>query len=97
MENENKISFEEFLNTIEEFTEEEKFLLEVKRIERQFIRNLAQTRKNQGLTQKQLADMTGMSQQLISDIEKSGRKPTLPNIIKYLLGLNINLNELFSN
>ena len=35
-------------------------------------------------------------QQVISSFEKCDRKPTLPNLIKYLLGLGIDINKLFN-
>ena len=55
---------------------------------------LVRLRKEQKLTQKELAKRTGLTQQVISNVEKMDRKPTLPNLIRYLLGLGININDL---
>jgi len=46
---------------------------------------LADLRKYKHLTQKEVASMTGLSIQCISDIENSGSgNPTLKSLIKYL-------------
>ena len=46
-------------------------------------------RKSKGLTQKQLSEMSGLSQKSISNIEsEDGSSPTLRSIIKYLHTLN---------
>lgn len=45
--------------------------------------NLLMTRKKFHLTQKEVAQATGLSTQCISDIEGSGN-PTLKSIIRYL-------------
>lgn len=67
-----------------------------KQIERNFIENLVKERKSKGISQTELAKKSGLTQQAISSIEKYSRKPTLPNLIKYLFGLGIDINNLFS-
>lgn len=79
---------------INNFDECESKLFEAKQIEREFIMGLVRLRKEQKLTQKELAKRTGLTQQVISNVEKMDRKPTLPNLIRYLLGLGININDL---
>lgn len=79
---------------ISNFDEYESKLFEAKQIEREFITGLVSLRKEQKLTQKELAKRTGLTQQVISNVEKMDRKPTLPNLIRYLLGLGININDL---
>ncbi|EJT5915413.1 helix-turn-helix transcriptional regulator (plasmid) [Clostridium perfringens] len=69
---------------------------EAKEIELKFIKRLIDTRKSNGLSQKELAERTGLTQQAISSIEKCDRKPTLLNLIKYLLGLGIDINSIFN-
>lgn len=61
-----------------------------------FIKKLIATRKSNELSQKELAERTGLTQQAISSIEKLDRKPTLLNLIKYLLGLDIDINSIFN-
>lgn len=63
--------------------------------EQKFINNLVKARKAKNLSQRELADITGLTQQAISSIERRDRVPTLPNLIKYLNGLNIDINEVF--
>lgn len=64
-------------------------------IEIKFLKNLIKLRKANGLTQHDLASKSGLTQQAVSSMERGDRKPTLPNIIKYLSALNIDLNEIF--
>lgn len=80
-----------------ELNDIDKISCESKKIERIFIKNLIDLRHEKGLTQQELATKTGLTQQAISSLEKCGRKPTLTNLIKYLLGLDININNLFEN
>uniref|UniRef100_UPI0032DB301F helix-turn-helix domain-containing protein n=1 Tax=Clostridium perfringens TaxID=1502 RepID=UPI0032DB301F len=63
--------------------------------EMRFIKNLVLERKKRGLSQRDLAYKSGLTQQAISSLEKCDRKPTLTNLIKYLLGLGIDINILF--
>lgn len=69
---------------------------EAKQVERRFIIGLIELRKKSGITQVELAKKTGLTQQVISNIEKMDRRPTLTNLIKYLLGLGIDINDLIS-
>lgn len=66
-------------------------------VEQKFINNLIQVRKAKDITQTELANITGLTQQVISSIERRDRVPTLTNLIKYLNGLDIDINELFRN
>lgn len=81
---------------INELKNEDKFLYEIEDIEYQLIENLITKRKNMNLTQKDIASITGMSQQAVSRIEKYGNKPSLTNLIKYMRALNLDLNVIFS-
>ena len=90
-----EIDLKELQSDIDSFGDRENFLFESMQIEREFISNLVNVRKSKGITQKELAKRTGLTQQVISNIEKMDRKPTLPNLIKYLLGLNLNINRIF--
>lgn len=90
-----EIDLKELQSDIDNFGDRENFLFESMQIEREFISNLVNVRKSKGITQKELAKRTGLTQQVISNIEKMDRKPTLPNLIKYLLGLNLNINRIF--
>lgn len=90
-----EIKLDEIVNLIENFDQEEKILYREKSIEMRFIKNLVLERKKQGLSQRDLAYKSGLTQQAISSLEKCDRKPTLTNLIKYLLGLGIDINILF--
>ena len=80
---------------IESLDEEGRFFFESYEIEMKFINNLRNKRKEMGLTQKELAIKTGLTQQVISNIEKCGRRPTLINLIRYTMGLGLDLNSIF--
>lgn len=90
-----EIKLDEIVNLIENFDQEEKILYREKSIEMRFIKNLVLERKKKGLSQRELAYKSGLTQQAISSLEKCDRKPTLTNLIKYLLGLGIDINILF--
>ena len=73
-----------------------KFLYEVQDIEFKLIENLVNERKKRSITQKEIAEKTGLSQQAISRIEKYGNRPSLSNLLKYMYALEININDLFN-
>lgn len=79
-----KCDFLELENIIENLSEEEKFLLKVKTIEREFIMGLIKLRKEKGLTQA------------VSTLENNERNPTLYNLVRYLLGIGIDINNLLN-
>ncbi|MGN9163471.1 helix-turn-helix domain-containing protein [Clostridium sulfidigenes] len=72
-----------------------KFLYEVEDMEFQLIENLVRERKRRSITQKEIAERTGLSQQAVSRIEKYGNKPSLNNLLKYMYAIGININDLF--
>ena len=80
-----EIDIESLMKAVESLSNEEKILLEAKEIERAFIIKLISVRKEKGITQKELAKKTGLTQQVISTIEQCGRRPTLTNLIRYLM------------
>ena len=97
MRNEHReIDIESLMSAVESLSNEEKILLEAKEIEREFIIKLINVRKEKGITQKELAKKTGLTQQVISTIEQCGRRPTLTNLIRYLIGLDVDINKIFN-
>ena len=97
MRNEHReIDIESLMSAVESLSNEEKILLEAKEIEREFIIKLINVRKEKGITQKELAKKTGLTQQVISTIEQCGRRPTLTNLITYLIGLDLDINKIFN-
>lgn len=90
-----EIKIDDVNDIISRFDDEEKNLFDLKTLELNFIKNLVNERKKKGLSQSELASRVGLTQQAISSLEKYDRKPTLPNLIKYLYGLDININDLF--
>lgn len=91
-----ELNFGKLASVIDNFDDEEKLLLKIQRTEIEFAKNLIKLRKEKGLTQVDMAKRTGLTQQAISTLEKCDRKPTLPNLIKYLIGLDIDINKLFN-
>lgn len=49
-----------------------------------FIQSLVRLRKEVGLTQKEVAEKSGLTQQMVSRIEKIDYSPTLKNLLKYI-------------
>jgi transcriptional regulator with XRE-family HTH domain len=53
-------------------------------------RNVRQFREKKGLTQEQLADVSGFSQQYISSLEQGRRNPTVITLYELSVALGIN-------
>lgn len=90
------ITFDEVEAEINKLEGEDKLYFDALEIERKFILNLIEVRKEMGLTQSELAKKTGLSQQVVSSIEKCGRRPTLLNLVRYTVGLGLDLNQIFN-
>lgn len=73
----------------------DEFLCSVKDKQFKLIQNLIKKRIENNLTQRDISDITGLSQQAISRMEKHGHTPSLTNLIKYLTALNMDINDLF--
>jgi transcriptional regulator with XRE-family HTH domain len=57
-------------------------------------RNVLRIRKSKNLTQEQLAEMSGFSQQYISGLEKGQRNPTVVTVYELSLALGVNYLDL---
>jgi HTH-type transcriptional regulator/antitoxin HipB len=57
----------------------------------ELIKGLVEFRKGIGLTQSEVSKKSGLTQQMISRIEKLDNSPTLDNFIKYVMALGLNL------
>jgi transcriptional regulator with XRE-family HTH domain len=84
-----------FLNDVEKNDETLKKWGDLYRFEREIIETIVNTRKSKGLSQKQLAEMTGLKQPAIARIENNTNSPQLDTIIKIAdaLGLKITLKD----
>lgn len=52
-------------------------------------RNFSRLRKRQGLTQEQLAERSGFSQQYLSDLERGKRNPTIVSLYELAQALGV--------
>jgi transcriptional regulator with XRE-family HTH domain len=57
-------------------------------------RNVKRIRQEKGLTQEQLADLSGFSQQYISGLEQGRRNPTIVSIYELASALGVSHIEL---
>jgi transcriptional regulator with XRE-family HTH domain len=57
-------------------------------------RNVKRFREKKGLTQEQLADVSGFSQQYISSLERGHRNPTIVTLYELALALGVSHIEL---
>lgn len=69
----------------------EEFLMDVARAEYNMINSLVNIRKDENLTQGDVAEITGLTQQMISKIEKIGNNPTLENFLKYVVAIGLEI------
>lgn len=51
--------------------------------------NVCRIRKEHGLTQEQLSELSGLSQQYISDLERGKRNPTIVTIYELALAMEV--------
>ena len=58
----------------------------------EFRKAMIQARKSENISQKQLSEMTGLTQQVISRIETGNTNATLETILKYLNGIGYGLS-----
>lgn len=80
---------------INNFDKEEKEIYKNTKKSHDFIRCMIERRKSLGMTQKELAEKTGLTQQAVSSMERFDRRPTLVNLIKYLDGIEVNILDIF--
>ena len=78
---------------VEEERKNKEFDSEYKKIRQEYklIEKLVETRKIKGMTQKELAELVGVSQQAISRLELEKHIPKIDTLIKILDGLDLEL------
>ncbi|MFR5264063.1 helix-turn-helix domain-containing protein [Clostridium sp.] len=81
---------EELENVIKEDSKMMDYVNEFNR-EYELIQKLVSFRKEAGLTQKDVARKSGLTQQMISRIEKYDNSPTLSNFMKYVKAIGVDL------
>ncbi|MGI6307833.1 MAG: helix-turn-helix transcriptional regulator [Dethiobacteria bacterium] len=77
----------------EKIKKDDKFATAYSEVEKEYqlIREIVKARKEQGLTQQELAEMVGVKQQVISRFEREKHIPTLDNFLKILDGVGLEL------
>ncbi|MFN3213748.1 MAG: helix-turn-helix domain-containing protein [Henriciella sp.] len=58
--------------------------------------NFARIRKEKGLTQERVEELSGFSQQYISGLEKGQRNPTIVTVYELSVALDVHFLELLS-
>ena len=58
--------------------------------------NVSRIRKEKGLTQEKLSELSGLSQQYISDLERGKRNPTIVTIYELAQALGVGHLELLA-
>lgn len=81
---------EEIKNAIKKRPELEKYIKESD-LEYKLIESIVNYRKKHNITQKQIAQRSGLTQQMISRIEKFGNSPSLDTFIRYLNAMRLEL------
>ncbi|MCG6116280.1 MAG: helix-turn-helix domain-containing protein [Mesorhizobium sp.] len=56
--------------------------------------NFARLRREKGLTQEQFAEMSGFTQQYVSDLERGRRNPTVVTLFHLAAPLGVEPNDL---
>jgi len=60
--------------------------------EYELMKKIVKVRKEMGLTQKDISEKSGLTQQMVSRIENVGHSPTLSNFMKYLTAIGLNID-----
>lgn len=68
-----------------------KYCIESAQSEYELIQMLVKIREENGLTQSDISARTGLTQQMISRIEKIGNMPRLDNFLKYVSALGVKI------
>lgn len=89
---------EEERKIIQELTENDEMLRKQKELfqeEMRFKQMLIEARRSKEMTQKEISERTGLSQQAVSRLEK-GQGGTIETVIRYLysMGLTLSLKEI---
>jgi len=58
--------------------------------------NVCRIRKEKGLTQEKLSELSGLSQQYISDLERGKRNPTIVTIYEIAMAMKVSHLDLVS-
>ena len=90
-----KINAKELIKRKTKDNPELKHEIEKANMEYQLIKNIVQIRKELGLTQSDVSELSGLTQQMVSRFETYNRLPTLTTLIKYIdsLGYKIELKK----
>ncbi len=59
--------------------------------------NFARLRRDKGLTQEQFAEMSGFTQQYVSDLERGRRNPTVVTLFHLAAPLGVEPTDLVAN
>lgn len=86
-----KLNVQEVID--EKIKTDDKFAAAYSEVEKEYklIREIVKARKEQGLTQQELAERVGVKQQVISRFEREKHIPTLDNFLKILDGVGLEL------
>lgn len=86
-----KVDCEEEINKVKSEDPEAGKYVEEYEIIYDIIQSIIEKRKKLGLTQKDLAKKSGLTQQMISRIEKIDNTPTLNNFLRYINSIGLEL------
>lgn len=89
MGNKKYITFSDYFNDETKVSKEERAMIE---LEVALIGKMIEAREEKGLSQKQLAELTGMKQPAIARLEKLQTTPQLNTLIKFLTPLGYKLS-----
>ena len=64
-------------------------------IEEKFGAAVRELRERKGLTQEQLADLSGLHRTYVSGVERGLRNPSLVNVVKLARALGVRVGDLF--
>ena len=89
MSNNEYLDFDDYFNDETKVSREDKAIIELETL---LIGKMIEIREKKGLTQRQLAELTGMKQPAIARLEKLQTIPYLTTLIKFLTPLGYKLS-----
>lgn len=92
-----ELTMEEVANIVDGFTEELKVTSQIEQARINLAKELKSQREKLGLSINELAEKAGVLAPVIESLESADGQASVPSLIKYLVAVGLNINNIFNN